>query len=132
MAILLVVDDDIDTGDLLAELLREGGHDVRVARDGREGLTQLGSKRADLVVLDVEMPVLTGPQMAVAMFLHDMGMEQIPVVLLSGALNLATIAEALGTPYFVAKPCNVETLLGVVDEALAHPVFPHPRVPDVA
>jgi DNA-binding NtrC family response regulator len=132
MATILVVDDDIDTGDLLADLLREGGHAVRVARDGRDGYEQLQSSRADLVVLDVEMPVLTGPEMAYAMFLHNVGMDKIPVVLLSGALNLRGIAQSVGTPYFVGKPCNIETLLAVVDQALVHRVYPQPRHPSIA
>jgi DNA-binding NtrC family response regulator len=132
MASILVVDDDVDTGDLLADLLREGGHDVRVARDGHEGYSQLQINGADLVVLDVEMPVLTGPEMAYAMFLHNMGLDQIPVVLLSGALNLRKIAEAVGTPYFVGKPCSLDALLAVVDDALAHRVWPHPNIPRIA
>src|SRR5579859_181709 len=129
MASILVVDDDIDTGDLLADLLREGGHDVRVARDGRDGYSQLEINGADLVVLDVEMPVLTGPEMAYAMFLHNVGLDQIPVVLLSGALNLRKIAQAVGTPYFVGKPCSLDALLAVVDDALVHRVCPHPSIP---
>lgn len=132
MASILVVDDDIDTGDLLADLLREGGHEVRVARDGSDGYSQLQVNGAELVVLDVEMPVLTGPEMAYAMFLHNLGLDKIPVVLLSGALNLRKIAEAVGTPYFVGKPCSLDALLAVVDDALAHRVYPHPSVPCAA
>ncbi len=132
MAFILVVDDDVDTGDLLADLLREGGHDVRVARNGRQGLAEVRSNHVDLVVLDVEMPVLSGPQMAYAMFLHDMGLEKIPVVLLSGALRLQEVAEHVGTPYFVGKPCSLACLLGVVDEALADRVSPHPQAPNAA
>lgn len=62
MASLLIVDDDVDTGDLLADLLRDEGHDVQVARNGREGVAQLRARGPDLVLLDVEMPVLTGPR----------------------------------------------------------------------
>jgi CheY-like chemotaxis protein len=76
MAYVLVVDDDVDVGDLLADLLREEGHDVQVARNGREGVTLLRAKRPDLVLLDVEMPVLTGPEMAYEMLLHDLGWEE--------------------------------------------------------
>jgi DNA-binding NtrC family response regulator len=129
MASILVVDDDVDTGDLLADLLREGGHEVRIARDGRDGYSQLQVSGADLVVLDVEMPVLTGPEMAFAMFLHNLGLDKIPVVLLSGALNLRGIADAVGTPYYVGKPCSLEALLAVVDDALVHRVYPQPRLP---
>jgi CheY-like chemotaxis protein len=84
MADLLVVDDDDDIGDMLADILRELGHTVRVGRNGEQGLTLLEERLPDAVLLDVEMPALTGPQMAVRMFLHDVGQEEIPIVLQSG------------------------------------------------
>jgi DNA-binding NtrC family response regulator len=128
MADLLVVDDDPDLGELLAELMRESGHDVRVARDGRDGLVLLRARRPDLVLLDVEMPVLTGPEMAYAMFLHDAGEEFIPVVLLSGVLDLAAVAAAVGTPYFLGKPYSIEHVLALAEKALAERIPPRPLV----
>lgn len=127
MADLLVVDDDVETGDLLADLLRDEGHEVRVARNGRDGLALLHERLPDLVLLDVEMPVLTGPEVAYAMFLHDAGMEEVPIVLLSGVFGLTRVAAAVGTPYFLAKPCDLTRLFGLVGKALAERLPPHPR-----
>jgi CheY-like chemotaxis protein len=129
MASILIVDDDVEAGDLLADLLRDEGHEVRVARNGRDGLALLQPKCPDLVLLDVEMPVLTGPEMAYAMFLHDLGEEAIPVVLVSGVLNLRQVAAAVGTPYFLGKPYTVERLLSLASEALVNRVPPHPHLP---
>ena len=78
MADILVADDDVDAGDLLAEVLRDEGHEVRVARDGHEALAMLRNKRPALVLLDVEMPQKTGPEMANTMFVQDLGMEEDP------------------------------------------------------
>src|SRR5688572_4484014 len=93
MANLLLVDDDGDLIETLAEVLRSVGHDVRTARDGEEGLQALhDAPLPDVVVLDVDMPVLSGPGMAHEMLLHDAGEEKIPVMLVSGSPDLAQIA----------------------------------------
>jgi len=128
MADLLIVDDDVELGDLLADILREEGHEVRVGRSGREGLAQLGDRQPDLVLLDVEMPVLTGPEMAYAVFLHDLGLEKIPIVLVSGVLDLRAVAASVGTPYFLAKPYDMTRLLWLLSKALVERLPPHPTL----
>jgi DNA-binding NtrC family response regulator len=128
MADLLIIDDDVEIADVLADLLRDEGHEVRVGRDGRDGLTLLEERRPDLVLLDVEMPVLTGPEMAHEMFLHDLGLEEIPLILVSGVLDLRRVAAAVGTPYFLSKPYDMRRLLGLVDKALTERLPPHPAL----
>lgn len=125
---LLVVDDDLELGDMLADLLREDGYDVRIARNGQDGLAQVRARRPDAAVLDVEMPVLTGPEMAYAMFLHDLGLEEVPIVLVSGILDLKSVAAAVGTPYFVAKPYAMDHIRAIVRKALDERVPPHPQL----
>jgi DNA-binding NtrC family response regulator len=128
VADLLVVDDDADVGDSLAELLRFEGHVVRTARDGTEGLELLAERLPDAVLLDVEMPLLTGPQMAVRMFLHDCGQEDIPIILQSGVKDLTAVAALVQTPYFLSKPYAVDELLSMVARALVERVAPRPAV----
>ena len=128
MANLLVVDDDPDTARALAEVLGYIGHDVRIAFDGRQGLAQLDERLPDLVLLDVEMPVLGGPEMAERMFLHNLGLEHIPVVLISGVPHLQRVASDVGTPYALAKPFELEKLSEVVAKALSERIAPHPRL----
>jgi DNA-binding NtrC family response regulator len=129
MADLLIVDDDIDIGDILAAMMELVGHQVRVARNGEEGLALLMMRKPDLVLLDVEMPVLTGPEMAYRILIHDLGFEKIPLILLSGVLDLPRIAAAVGTPYFLAKPYPMDALLPLIDRALRERLPPTPRAP---
>src|SRR5262249_9011555 len=103
---------------MLADVLRDAGHSVRVAREGAQGLVLLEARLPDVVLLDVEMPVLTGPQMAMRMLLHNCGQEAIPVILQSGAKNLTAIAAVLKTPYFLSKPFTVDEMLRMLDRAL--------------
>ncbi len=127
MAELLIVDDDEDIAEALGELLESEGHRVRLAHDGVEGLKRVRELRPDAILLDVEMPRLTGPQMAYEMFLRDAGEEIIPIVLLSGKVDLDCVAAAVGTPYFLPKPYPVGQLLALLDRALAERMPPRPR-----
>jgi CheY-like chemotaxis protein len=133
VAEVLIVDDDEDTLEVLAELVATEGHHVRVARDGVEGLRSLESGVVDLILLDIEMPQLTGPQMAYQLFVRDAGMEKIPILLLSGNLGLDRVAKAVGTPYFLSKPCSAEKLFALSERALSEKTPPQPKVlPDPA
>ena len=129
VADLLVVDDDPDLVESLAALLEAEGHEVRTAHNGQEGLALVAQRRPDLVLLDVEMPILTGPEMSYRMFIHDVGQEEIPLVLLSGVTNLIQIAEVVGTPYFLPKPCAFEAISRVVATGLIERRPPVPRGP---
>jgi DNA-binding NtrC family response regulator len=128
MADLLVVDDDADVADSLADVLRDEGHVVRIARDGSQGLERLAERLPDAVLLDVEMPLLTGPQMAVRMFLNDCGQEEIPIILQSGVKDITATAALVQTPYFLSKPFTIEQMLSTLARALVERVAPHPAV----
>ena len=129
MADLLIVDDDEDILEALAELLASEGHHVCVAHDGIEGLKCLDAEHVDLILLDVEMPRLTGPEMAYEIFVRDAGNERIPIVLLSGKLGLDSVAKAIGTPYFVPKPSSADQLCASIERALTERTPPHPSLP---
>jgi CheY-like chemotaxis protein len=127
IAHLLVVDDDNDVVEVLGELLRSEGHEVRTACTGEKGLQVLrAAPLPDVVVLDVDMPVLGGPGMAREMLLHGGGEEKIPVILVSARADLAEIAGRMGTRYFVQKPADVGRFLSVLGQALSERLGPFP------
>ena len=128
MADLLIIDDDVDSADALADILRAEGHEVRVGFNGQEGLSLVHERTPALVLLDVEMPLVSGPAMAYEMFLRDTGLEEVPIVLLSGVQNLADVAVTVGTPYFLGKPYRLETLLALVGRVLSERTAPRPNV----
>jgi FixJ family two-component response regulator len=84
----------------------------------------------EAVLLDVEMPRLDGPGMIEEVLRIDAGLEQIPVVLVSGAPNLTTIARRSGTPYFAKKPYELTKLLAVLQRALEERTAPSPQRSD--
>ena len=127
MADLLVVEDNPDLAETLLAVLVDLGHQVDAACDGEEGLQRLASRKLpDLVLLDVEMPVLSGPGMAYRMLVEDAGKDRIPVILLSGVMDLPKVAAKVGTPYFLAKPYKIDALLKLLDRALVERRAPRP------
>ena len=126
MADILVVDDNVDLAETLSAVLEIAGHVVRVATDGRAGLAALDERLPDLVILDVEMPVLDGPGMARRMLVEDLGREDVPILIASALCDLSQVVARVGTPYFIAKPCGIEELMSVVDRALRERAPPRP------
>ena len=61
---MLVVDDNVDAADTLAELLRTLGAEVQVAYDGPSGLTACQSYRPAAMIVDIGMPGMNGYQFA--------------------------------------------------------------------
>jgi DNA-binding NtrC family response regulator len=127
MADILIVDDDPDAAAALADVMEFEGHATRVAYDGEHGLRSARERTPDLVLVDIEMPILDGPGMARRMLLYDRGLEQVPVALVSGAPEIRSFAARVGTPYFLPKPYTFDQLVEVVGRALAERTPPRGR-----
>jgi FixJ family two-component response regulator len=121
MANVLIVDDDFDIVDASRELLESVGHCVRVGHSGAEGLASLSAAALpDCLLLDVDMPTMSGPGMAHQMLLRDSGEQKIPILLVSGRNDLPAVAARMGTPYFLAKGSvdYSNVLLKLLDRAI--------------
>jgi DNA-binding response OmpR family regulator len=127
VADLLLVEDESDIAVPLTMYLEIEGHSVRRAENGQAGLREISKKFPELILLDVEMPILTGPQMAIRLLIEDCGRENIPIVLLSGVNNLTEVATKIGTPYFLAKPFSFDQLAVVLRKALRERFAPQPQ-----
>lgn len=126
MARIAIVDDDPDNLHVLAEIMTVAGHEARTANNGEEGILLIREFRPDLAILDVEMPQLDGPGLSYRMLVEDMGLERIPVVLLSGIVHLDHVAARVGTPYYLGKPFRMAQLMSLVTHALAEQLPPRP------
>jgi len=129
MADVVLVEDDDDVAFLMELFLEREGHCVRRAPDGEKGLELLEDHLPELVVMDVEMPLLDGPGMAARMLVEDAGRERIPILLVSGAIGLDPIAERAGTPYALAKPFDPTELIALTSKALVERRPPAPPSP---
>jgi DNA-binding response OmpR family regulator len=126
MATIVLVEDDDDLRDMLASLLMLEGHEIRLARDGVEGLQALDERIPQLVITDVEMPRLDGRAMVYRMFVENLGRENVPVIILSARQDASGVAAAVGTPYFLTKPFSAAALRATVERALGEALPPRP------
>ena len=112
---ILVVDDDSLVRDLLCEILTEEGYSASGVSNGIEALEKL--KKAgggfNLVISDIEMPVMTGIELAREM----RSISSVPLILMSG--NIYTKEESIAlADYFLLKPFEFNDLLSIVERAL--------------
>src|SRR5688572_8448376 len=81
MATVLVVEDNVDTRDLVVHYLIEGGHDVALASNGWEAILAMEQRPVDLILLDLMMPGMDG---AGFLRIHQHSKNHaVPVVVLS-------------------------------------------------
>ena len=81
-ASLLIVDDEFGLAEMLRDVLRESGYEVRLAINGRLALQILDEQKVDLVVTDMMMPVMDGGELAAAMR-GDETHRDTPIILMS-------------------------------------------------
>lgn len=115
---ILVADDEDALRDLLKRFLESKGHEVTLAKDGREALGFFRERSFDLVLSDVRMPGLDGLQLLAA--IKDIN-PRTPVVLISGYGDTETVVSALktGAENFLAKPIRIDMLRRVVAQSLS-------------
>lgn len=116
---ILIVDDSRVIRALLARTLVKSGYEIAEAADGQEGIAQALSVAPDLILLDIDMPVLNGMQTMLAMK-ADPRLADVPVIFLTGHTEGADVAEglALGARDYLRKPCEPSELLARVATAL--------------
>lgn len=107
---VLVVDDDPSLRRMLTLALRNDGFRVCCAIHGAQALEELERCRPDVIVLDLEMPVMDGRTFYRTM--REQGWET-PVLIVSGE-RAAAAARELRADGYLAKPFNPEALLAKV------------------
>ena len=112
---ILVVDDDPDIREGLAEVLKSEGYSVRTAADGADALRQIRARRVDLIVLDLMMPVMDGWQFRRAQR-HERAIANIPVIVVTASGAQVADADAV-----LRKPFELSDLLREVNERCGRP-----------
>jgi two-component system response regulator AtoC len=114
---LLVVDDDVESREVVAEALRAEGYTVATAAGGRGALTLAKDQGYDVVVSDIRMPDLDG--MALLRGLRE-AVPDVSVILMTafGTVEAALRAIKEGAYDYVSKPLNLDELLLTVRRAL--------------
>ena len=120
MATILAIEDDASFRDLLQLHLQAAGHTVRTAADPEEGLRSLLEDPPELILLDIDLPYLTGFEVLEALRSDDAS-RAIPVIVITGRPEGDTYerCQRIGIDGFASKPLKREDLLRAIDKALA-------------
>lgn len=117
MTKLLLVEDHEELWDFLSRRLRRRGFEVVLAHDGQQALDQVAHEAPDLMLLDMDLPVMDGWTVARTLRAQP---NPIPIIALTAHAMVGDRARALeaGCDEYHPKPVDLTLLLQQVDEVL--------------
>jgi len=117
---ILCIEDDRDTASLICEELVDRGFEVRVAYNGREGLTSILREPPDLVLSDIGMPGMSGFELLERLTSMEPRFERMPFVFLTalGDHDSELKGWQLGADDYVIKPVDYDVLAALITARL--------------
>jgi CheY-like chemotaxis protein len=119
---VLVVDDEEDIRDLLYDILSDSGYEVVLAEDGLKAVSEVKKNPPDLIILDVMMPVISGPRLMLLLRSYTEPVSKIPIIICSAS---HVVDEILHSDEFdvqpedcISKPFQVKDLLRKVQDRI--------------
>ena len=120
---VMIVDDNRVVRETYCDLFEAEGFAVVEASNGAEALLWLHTGRADLILLDLEMPIMDGRSFLEYRLVQP-NIREIPVLVISSRIEDATLRQSLlklGAVRMLHKPTHLQDIVGAVREALATP-----------
>jgi len=116
--LVYVIDDDLSMRESLASLIRSVGMTVETFASAQEFLARSGTELPNCLVLDVQLPGLSGLDLQQDLAKHNM---QIPIIFLTGHGDVPTSVRAMkaGAMEFFTKPFDDEALVAALRQAVA-------------
>jgi DNA-binding response OmpR family regulator len=120
VSLIFIADDDPDVRELVAYKLIQAGHAVLSAPNGQETLRLVPEARAELLLLDVMMPGLSGFDVLAQLRAHT-ATESLPIIMLTAKAQDSDAERgfSLGADDYVLKPFSPKALMSRVDAQLA-------------
>lgn len=114
---ILVIEDDIQYGEMLQDAFKQFGYNVHLAYSATGGIDIVRQKKLDIIISDINMPSINGIQLAEKLI--NMYLD-IPIILITGTddLNLIKRALELGVSDYLVKPVKLPDLPMVVEKNL--------------
>ena len=116
---ILIVDDDANVRDFLAQLISDAGYATVTAANGRDALEAMRTDRPRIVLLDLQMPVMDGWEFRKHQ-LQDPAIAGVTVIAVTGHHDPGLVTEQLGVRC-VSKPIQFSELLGELQQACERP-----------
>jgi CheY-like chemotaxis protein len=111
---LLIVEDEFGLAELLRDMLVELGYEVALAINGKLALEILTERRVDIVVTDMMMPVMDGPELA-SIMRRSTALRSIPIVMMTSLPTTESHVREL-FDFVITKPFTPGALLKVLGE----------------
>jgi CheY-like chemotaxis protein len=114
---VLVVDDDEHLREILTAMLRFSGYEISEAATGTEAVNKAISEKPDLILLDIELPDIRGPDVARAIR-NNPASAHIPIIGCSAFFGWEYRKEALeaGMDDYLVKPISLEVIKTKIEE----------------
>lgn len=114
---ILVVDDEKGMRDLLRKVLTKEGYEVLLAEDGEEGLTAIKENPVDIVIADLDMPVMNGLEMIKRAKHFD---PNLTIIIITAYASMESAIEALkiGAYDYLIKPFEIDELKIIVKKSI--------------
>jgi CheY-like chemotaxis protein len=124
MGKILVIEDNRDSRDILAKLLRMSGYDVMSANDGEAGLVEALKQGPDLIITDIHMPNMNGIEF-VKRVRNDRALDKTPVLVVTAfGAHVAREAIDAGADAAAEKPFDFDRFLLTVEKLIGNKKAP--------
>ena len=113
--VVLVIEDDDDSREMLCAVLADAGYTVMSANDGLQAFRKMDEQRPNLILVDIQMPVMDGWEFRTLQRRHSR-FADIPVIGLTAVFDPLDVALKLGIRC-LPKPLDIDGVLKEVAEA---------------
>jgi len=129
--LVLIVEDDEDTRELMGFLLDTCGFEVALARTGEEALALLSERPPAVITIDIGLPGINGLELARRVRQHP-ATRDVPMIAVTGWAAERDVARArdAGCDVVLTKPCSPETLRAEILRLVYRPDAPPPSEAD--
>src|SRR3990167_1903153 len=114
---ILLIDDEIDLQQLIKTVLSSKGYNVTTADNGKDGLEKLEAADPDLIILDMNMPVMGGVEFY-QRICDAWSQAKYPVLILTARANMEEFFKGMDVDGFMAKPFEIDDLLTEVQRII--------------
>lgn len=131
---VLLVEDGLVNQKLAKQFLEREHHAVTIAEDGQQAVEQFTGGKFDLILMDVQMPIMDGLQATRAIRQHESEHGgHIPIIAMTARAMTGDREECLeaGMDEYIAKPIKASELLTLIGKVLGFPVTEDPSPQDV-
>jgi PAS domain S-box-containing protein len=114
---ILLVEDNVVNRRLVTTILTKAGHDVVTAHDGRAAIEAYSKTTLDIILMDLQMPVMGGYEAAAEIRRLEAGQSRVPIVALTANVMQETRDQCLGSGMdaYITKPVSAGNLLKTVE-----------------